>query len=240
MVCEGARRPVTSRARSQVVGRRSDCINKYFQKQRPVSSGGCLKTKSRAQARDALSPSFIRRESQWRARTLYLEFRISPPRNSVVLKSEGECRGLVVGRDISRKALSVGDNGCDAQGCGCLHATSEWMSGSSLVKRERPIGPRERRGRIGGPESLKPWPSLPTLYHLTFSFTATSSNHFVGLQSRVLCSPAYMDYLDYCRKLYFADQITCSASFNRKTTLNVNQLHNTCFASLRNRMWLGV
>ena len=56
-----------------------------------------------------------------------------------------------------------------------LHATThqaEWMSRSSGVKRERPIGPRKSsRGRIGGPESLKPLVAL-TIYT---SFTAKSS-----------------------------------------------------------------
>jgi hypothetical protein len=136
------------------------------------------------------------------------------------------------GRDISRKALSVGDNGCDAQGCGCLHATSEWMSGSSLVKRERAIGPRERRGRIGGPESLKPWPSLPTLHHLTFSFTATS------IAVTCDCSLVYMYYLDHGRNFITLSKVTCTVSiecrWSRKTACNRHQLHNRHIVSVRN------
>lgn len=70
---------------------------------------------------------------------------------------------MVVCRDVSRKALF----GCPGIMDVMRRVSARYLTpsrvdvGSSGVKRERAIGPRETRGRIGGPESLKlGWHSL--------------------------------------------------------------------------------
>ena len=172
MVCEGGRRPVTCGARSQVVGRSKADNNSPLQKHKQSLSACCLQRRSRAQL---LKPKIVCcccsfAESQWRGARCVGSWCLSR-KNGVTIESERDVRWSLSRGPEWRRSGGRGSNGCDAQSAR-YNSPSRVDVGSSGVKRERPIGPRKSsRGRIGGPESLKPLVAL-TIYT---SFTAKSS-----------------------------------------------------------------
>lgn len=175
MVCW--RWPVTSSARSQIVGRSVARINGSSQKSGRSSSGCCLESQSRAQslkARVALLLLFIRRVAVARARRREASlcrvrsqewYNFKGAKEVVDLSwsryfPEGRCRAGSSNVDVMRRAVWLSarlpPSGVDV--------------GSSVVKRERAIGPRERGGRI---ERAVKFKTAPVSVHSLFALLPT-------------------------------------------------------------------
>ena len=148
MMCESGRRPVNGGARNQDVDGSVTSINSPLPKQILASSGCCLQSQSRAQvaqARDTRLLLFISKSRSGAARAVSSPGVLSR-RKGAVLKSEMGCRFLVRAIFLERRyRLGIMDV---MRRVSARYLTPSRVDvGSSGVKRERAIGPRETRAR---------------------------------------------------------------------------------------------